>query len=231
MRGRSTMHVLLAEDDDETAVYIESGLMDLGHTVVRAADGRDALAIGSVERFDLIVLDRMMPQREGLDVLRLLRAAGVATPIILLTAKGGIADRVAGLDAGADDYLVKPFAFAELVARMNALSRRSVTSDPATRLEVADIVLDLLQRKVTRAGRAVALQPKEITLLELLMRNVGRPVTRTMFLENVWGFHFDPQTNIVESHISRLRTKLREGFTDDPIETVRSLGYRMRPDD
>lgn len=225
------MHVLLAEDDDETAAFIEGGLIDLGHTVVRAANGRDALAIGSVERFDLVVLDRMMPQCEGLEVVRVLRAAGVGTPIILLTAKGGIADRVAGLDAGADDYLVKPFALAELVARMNALSRRSIAGDPATRLVVADIVLDLLQRKVTRSGRTVVLQPKEITLLELLMRNPGRPVTRTMFLQKVWGFNFDPQTNIVESHISRLRTKLREGFADDPIETVRSLGYRLRSDD
>jgi two-component system OmpR family response regulator len=178
----------------------------------------------------MIVLDRMMPKLEGLEVLRGLRAAAVTTPIILLTAKGGIADRVDGLDAGADDYLVKPFAFSELVARMNALMRRAPVSDTLTRLEVGDIVLDLLQRKVTRAGKPVPLQHREFTLLEMLMRNAGRPVTRTMFLEQVWGFHFDPQTNIVESHLSRLRAKLREGFADEPIETLRGLGYRMRSD-
>lgn len=224
------MRVLLAEDDDETAIYIERGLSELDHTVLRAIDGAQALELGTTERFDMIVLDRMMPKLEGLEVLRGLRAAAVTTPIILLTAKGGIADRVDGLDAGADDYLVKPFALSELVARMNALMRRAPVSDTVTRLEVGDIVLDLLQRKVTRAGRPVPLQHREFTLLEMLMRNAGRPVTRTMFLEQVWGFHFDPQTNIVESHLSRLRAKLREGFADEPIETLRGLGYRMRSD-
>lgn len=224
------MRVLLAEDDDETANHVERGLAELGHVVLRATDGEDALRLGSAERFDMIVLDRMMPKREGLDVLRRLRAAGVDAPILVLTAKGGIVDRVDGLDAGADDYLVKPFALAELVARMNALSRRVPRSEETTRLEIGDVVLDLVRRKVTRAGRPVVLQPREFTLLELLMRNAGRPVTRTMFLEQVWGFHFDPQTNIVESHLSRLRAKLREGFADDPIETLRGLGYRMRND-
>lgn len=147
---------------------------------------------------------------------------------MMLTAKGGIADRVSGLDAGADDYLVKPFAMAELVARLNALLRRPPISDVITRLEVANVVLDVLRRDVTRGGRPVHLQPREFALLELLMRNAGRVVTRTMFLEHVWGFHFDPQTNIVESHLSRMRAKLREGFSDDLIETVRGAGYRMR---
>jgi len=224
------MRILLAEDDDETAGHLESGLSELGHAVVRATDGEAALELGISERFDVIVLDRMMPKREGLDVLRRLRAVGVGTPILLLTAKGGIGDRVDGLDAGADDYVVKPFAFSELVARMNALIRRAPSSDSATRIEVGDIVLDLLRRTVTRASRPIALQPREFTLLEVLMRNAGKVVTRTMFLEQVWGFHFDPQTNIVESHLSRLRAKLREGFLDDPIETLRGLGYRMRSD-
>ncbi len=224
------MRILLAEDDDETAGHLESGLSELGHAVVRATDGEAALELGISERFDVIVLDRMMPKREGLDVLRRLRAVGVGTPILLLTAKGGIGDRVDGLDAGADDYVVKPFAFSELVARMNALIRRAPSSDTATRIEVGDIVLDLLRRTVTRASRPIALQPREFTLLEVLMRNAGKVVTRTMFLEQVWGFHFDPQTNIVESHLSRLRAKLREGFLDDPIETLRGLGYRMRSD-
>jgi two-component system OmpR family response regulator len=224
------MRILLAEDDDETARYIGGGLTELDHNVVRAADGPEAVAICSAEAFDMIVLDRMMPGMEGLDVVRRLRASGVQTPILVLTAKGGIADRVDGLDAGADDYLVKPFAFAELVARMNALIRRVPANSEVTRIEVGDISLDLIRRKVTRAGRPITLQPREFALLELLMRNTGRPVTRTMFLEQVWGFHFDPQTNIVDSHLSRLRTKLREGFTDDPIETLRGLGYRMRSD-
>lgn len=222
------MRVLLAEDDEETAAYVARGLTELGHVVVRAGDGEEALELGLADRFDMFVIDRMMPKREGLDVVRGLRAAQINAPILILTAKGGIADRVDGLDAGADDYLVKPYAFSELVARVNALSRRTALSDTPTTLQVGDIVLDLLERRVTRAGRAVPLQPREFKLLELLMRNVGRAVTRTMFLEQIWGFHFDPQTNIVESHLSRVRAKLREGFPDDPIETVRGLGYRMR---
>jgi two-component system OmpR family response regulator len=224
------MHILLAEDDEDTAAYIRSGLADFGHSVVRVDNGEDAFALGAAEQFDLIVLDRMMPKADGLDVLRQLRESGIAVPILLLTAKGGIADRVDGLDAGADDYLVKPFAFAELVARINALARRSPAADTKTCLEVGDVVLDLIRRKVTRSGQAVQLQPREFTLLEVLMRNAGRTVTRTMFLEQVWGFRFDPQTNIVESHVSRLRTKLRQGFSDDPIETLRGSGYRMRTD-
>ncbi|MES2098121.1 MAG: response regulator transcription factor [Pseudomonadota bacterium] len=224
------MRILLAEDDDETAAFVERGLGELGHVVTRVADGEDAVHLGATEAFDAIVLDRMLPGLEGLDVLRRLRAGAVRVPVLVLTAKGGIADRVAGLDAGADDYLVKPFALTELAARLNALLRRPPISDVITRLEVGDVVLDILRREVTRAGRTVPLQPREYALLELLMRNAGRVVTRTMFLEHVWGFHFDPQTNIVESHLSRLRSKLREGFTDEPIETIRGAGYRMRAD-
>lgn len=224
------MRILLAEDDDETAAFVERGLCELGHVVTLVADGEDAVHLGATEGFDAIVLDRMLPGLEGLDVLRRLRAGAVRIPVLVLTAKGGIADRVAGLDAGADDYLVKPFALTELAARLNALLRRPPISDVVTRLEVGDVVLDLLRRDVTRGGRTVLLQPREYALLELLMRNVGRVVTRTMFLEHVWGFHFDPQTNIVESHLSRLRSKLREGFADEPIETIRGAGYRMRAD-
>ena len=224
------MRILLAEDDAEAAAFIERALGELGHVVTRAATGEDALHVGVTGTFDVIVLDRMMPALEGLDVLRRLRASGVRTPVMVLTAKGGIADRVDGLDAGADDYLVKPFAMAEFVARLNALMRRPPITDVVTRLEVGDIALDILRREVTRAGRPVHLQPREFSLLEFLMRHAGRIVTRTMFLEEIWGFHFDPQTNIVESHLSRLRSKLREGFTSDPIETVRGAGYRMRAD-
>jgi two-component system OmpR family response regulator len=225
------MRILLAEDDAEAAAFIERGLSELGHVVARAANGEDALHLGATETFDVIVLDRMLPVIEGLDVLRRLRAAGVRTPVLVLTARGGIADRVDGLDAGADDYLIKPFAMAELVARINALMRRPPISAVVTRLEVGDIVLDILRRDVTRAGQPVHLQPREFSLLEFLMRNAGRIVTRTMFLEEIWGFHFDPQTNIVESHLSRLRSKLREGFADDPIETIRGAGYRLRADE
>lgn len=224
------MRILLAEDDTDIAAFVEQGLGELGHVVTRVADGEDALHLGATESFDAIVLDRMLPRVEGLDVLRRLRAASVRTPVLVLTAKGGVADRVDGLDAGADDYLVKPFAMAELVARLNALARRPPINEVVTRLEVGDIGLDVLRREVTRGGRPVHLQPREFQLLGLLMRNAGKIVTRTMFLEEVWGFHFDPQTNIVESHLSRMRTKLREGFAGDPIETIRGAGYRMRAD-
>jgi two-component system OmpR family response regulator len=224
------MRVLLAEDDDETASYLVRGLTEIGHVVVRAADGRDALRIGLMEAFEVIILDRMMPRVEGVDVVRRLRAAEVDTPILLLSAKGAVADRVEGLNAGADDYVVKPFAFSELVARLEALTRRPRVSDAVIRLEAGDIAVDLLRHEVTRAGKPIELQPREYSILELLMRQNGAVVTRTMFLEHVWGFHFDPQTNIVESNLSRLRSKLRQGFADDPIETVRGAGYRIRQD-
>lgn len=223
------MRVLLAEDDDEAAGYVERGLEKLGHRVVRVSNGEEALQLGTTERFDMIVLDRMMPKREGLDVLRGLRSAEIETPVLVLTAMGGISDRVDGLDAGADDYLVKPFDISELVARMNALLRRAARGE-ATRIEIGDIAIDLIKRRVTRDGRQVTLQHREFTLLELLMRNAGRAVTRKMFLEQVWGYDFDPKTNVVESHLSRLRAKLRDGFADDPIETVIGQGYRMRVD-
>ncbi|MET0309992.1 MAG: response regulator transcription factor [Sphingomonas sp.] len=224
------MRILIAEDDADTAGFIERGLTALCHVCVRASTGPDTLHAAVTEPFDAIILDRMLPEISGLDVLRRLRAASVRTPVLVLTALGGIADRVDGLEAGADDYLVKPFAFAELAARLNALVRRPPLTETPTRLEAGDIVLDLLRREVTRSGRAVHLQPREFALLEQLMRHSGRIVTRTMFLELVWGYHFDPQTNIVESHLSRLRSKLREGFADDPIDTVRGAGYRMRVD-
>lgn len=225
------MRVLIAEDDIETARFLERGLEELGHTATLVSEGEDALHAAATCEFDAIVLDRMLPGLSGLDVLRRLRAAKVRAPVLLLTALGGITDRVEGLEAGADDYLVKPFAFAELTARLNALLRRPPLSDVVTRFEVGDVTLDLLRRDVTRAGKAVHLQPREFALLEQLMRHAGRVVTRTMLLELVWGYHFDPQTNIVESHLSRLRSKLRDAGGDDPIETVRGAGYRMRVSD
>ncbi|HEX7858061.1 MAG TPA: response regulator transcription factor [Sphingobium sp.] len=226
------MRILIAEDDAETIELIDRGLCALGHVTAFVSSGTDALRRAATEPFDAVILDRMLPDLDGLSVLRRLRAAAVRTPVLVLTALGGIHDRVEGLEAGADDYLVKPFALAELAARLNALVRRPPLTDVVTRLEVGDITLDLLRREAVRGGRFVHLQPREFALLELLMRHAGRIVTRTMFLETVWGYHFDPQTNIVESHLSRLRTKLREGADDDdPIDTVRGAGYRMRTDD
>lgn len=223
------MRVLLAEDDPEAAGLIARGLGDRGHSVTGACDGDKALQAGLNEPFDVIVLDRMLPGMDGISILRQWRAAAITTPVLLLTALGGIADRVDGLEAGADDYLVKPFAFAELAARLAVLVRRQQRGgQEPTRLAVGEITLDLLKREVHRAGREVYLQPREFALLELLVRHAGKVVTRTMFLESIWGFHFDPQTNIVESNLSRLRSKLNDGFVDDPIETLRGIGYRMR---
>jgi len=223
------MRVLMAEDDAETRRFVARALGDLGHVVTEVGTGGDALHEGVVGTFDVIVLDRMLPGLDGIEVLGRWRAAGVGTPVLMLTARGGIADRVDGLEAGADDYLVKPFALAELAARLTALQRRPAIADLPTRLEVGTITLDLLKREVHREGREVHLQPREFALLEQLMRHAGKVVTRTMFLERIWGFHFDPQTNIVESHLSRLRSKLNEGHVIDPIETLRGVGYRMRP--
>ncbi len=222
------MNVLVAEDDEDTAGFIGRGLGELGHHVMLAATGEDALHLGAVEPFDVVILDRMMPGLDGIEVLRRWRAASIRTPVLLLTALGGIADRVTGLEAGADDYLLKPFAFAELAARLDALMRRPPISDTPTRFAVGDISLDLLTREVRRGGALVRLQPREFSILEQLMRHAGRVVTRTMLLESIWGYHFDPQTNIVESHLSRLRTKLNELGGPDPIDTLRGLGYRMR---
>lgn len=222
------MHLMLAEDDADTAAFVRDGLSALGHVVDVIGSGTDVLPTATATAYDVIVLDRMLPGLDGVSALRALRTAGITTPVLMLTALGGIADRVDGLDAGADDYLVKPFALEELAARLNAIARRTSTAEAPTRLEAGDIVLDLLRREVSRAGRAIHLQPRELGLLEQLMRHAGRVVTRTMLLELVWRFHFDPQTNIVESHLSRLRAKLREGGGDDPIETIRGVGYRLR---
>lgn len=219
--------VLVAEDDADTRDYVERGLRELGHVVTSVADGRDALFLATGEPFDAIILDRMLPTMDGMAVLRGLRAAGVSTPVLMLTALARVEDRVDGLEAGADDYLVKPYAFSELTARLNALVRRPANVAQETVLRAADVELDLLKREVTRAGRRVQLQPRELALLETLMRNAGRVVTRTMLLERVWNFHFDPATNIVETHVSRLRSKLNEGFDSDVIRTVRGSGYMI----
>ena len=222
------MRILLAEDDSETADYVARGLSEAGHNPVIAPDGRDALHLALTEDFDLMILDRMMPGIDGVEVLQRLRAGGIGAPAIMLTALGRIEDRVEGLDAGADDYLVKPFAFSELVARVNAIARRSAPQQAITRMTNGPFDIDLLAREVRRDGESIVLQPKEFRLFEELMRNAGEFVTRTMLLERVWDFHFDPQTKIVETHVSRLRAKLNEGGREDWIETARGVGYRMR---
>jgi two-component system OmpR family response regulator len=221
------VRILLAEDDVETAEFIARGLGELGHNVVCVEDGADALHLLSTEDFDLAVLDRMLPRLDGVTVVQRVRAADLQLPVLLLTALGRIEDRVTGLEAGADDYLVKPFAFSELAARVNALARRKPLQQEATRLQHGPVSMDLLRRRVTRDGEAVPLQPREFRILEELLREDGKVVTRTMLLERVWSYHFDPQTNIVETHISRLRSKLNEGGKPDVIDTVRGVGYRM----
>ncbi len=218
----------MAEDDKDTRQFVERGLGELGPTFVAAVNVEDALHLALTERVDVIVLDRMMPELDGFSVLKRLRAGGVSAPVLMLTALGRIEDRVDGLEAGADDYLVKPFAFSELAARIQALGRRSSPASITTQLSAGEIEIDLLTREVRRGGKTILLQPREFRLLEELMRHAGEFVTRTMLLERVWDFHFDPQTKIVETHMSRLRSKLNEGGRTDPIETVRGVGYRLR---
>ncbi|HEY5072311.1 MAG TPA: response regulator transcription factor [Caulobacteraceae bacterium] len=222
------MKLLLVEDDAQAAAFLKRALAEAGHTVDLAASGRDGLLLAAGEAYDVIILDRMLPHLDGLAILRTIRASKVKTPVLILTAMGGIDDRVEGLEAGGDDYLIKPFAFSELLARVNALARRPPTSDVTTTLRVADVEMDLLKRTLTRAGERIELQPREFQLLEFLMRHAGRVVTRTMLLEGVWDFHFDPKTNIVDTHISRLRGKLDRGHSRELIHTVRGAGYCLR---
>jgi two-component system OmpR family response regulator len=224
------LKVLILEDDPETAAYLKRGLSEGGHVVDVCADGRDAFHLAMEGGYDVIIVDRMVPGMDGLRTVKTLRAADVRTPVLFLTAMGGVGDRVEGLEAGGDDYLVKPFAFSELMARVNALHRRPPISDIKAILTVADLELDRLKRTVTRAGRRVELKPQEFKLLEYLMQHAGQVVTRTMLLENVWSFHFDPQTNIVESHMSRIRAKVDRGFGRELIQTVRGAGYRIDAD-
>jgi two-component system OmpR family response regulator len=221
------MKLLLVEDDEEAADYLKRALIEAGHAVDHAAAGRDGLFQAAGDAYDVIILDRMLPELDGLAILRTIRAARVRTPVLLLTALDGIAQRVEGLDAGADDYLVKPFAFVELMARVNALARRPPPQDVVTALQVGDLRIDLLKRAVTRANIRIDLQPREFQLLEFLMRHAGRVVTRTMLLEGIWNFHFDPQTNIVETHMSRLRAKVDRGHPRELIHTVRGSGYML----
>jgi len=223
----AAMKVLVVEDDAETADYIASGLSEHGHVVDHARTGREGLSLARTGGYEVAVVDRMLPGLDGLSLVKMLRGGGVKTAILFLTNLGGIDDRVEGLDAGGDDYLVKPFALSELLARVNALGRRPVTAVD-TVLRVADLEMDLLKRSVTRGGKTIELQPREFKLLECLMRHTGRVVTRTMLLEMVWDFHFDPKTNIVETHMSRLRGKVDRDFDCELIHTIRGSGYSLR---
>lgn len=221
------MKILVIEDDAETADYVAQGLREEGHVVCLAATGRDGLLFAAAESFDVIIVDRRLPGIDGLSIVKTIRGAGVKTPVIFLTTMAGVDDRVEGLEAGGDDYLVKPFAFSELLARVNALGRRPPLVDEQVTLRVADLEIDLIRRKIARAGRAIDLQPREFRLLEYLARHAGRVVTRTMLLEHVWDFHFDPKTNVVETHISRLRAKIDKPFDQELIHTVRGAGYSL----
>ncbi|SON53563.1 Transcriptional regulatory protein CusR [Hartmannibacter diazotrophicus] len=222
------MKILVIEDDTETADYVARGLKQQGHTVDVARSGRDGLFLAAGESYDLLIVDRMLPGVDGMKIVRTVRGADDATPILMLTTMGSLNDRVEGLEAGADDYLVKPFAFAELNARVNALTRRSSRPMRETVLRLHDLEVDCLSRQVSRAGKPIELQNQEYKLLEYLMRHAGEVVTRTMLLENVWDFHFDPKTNIVETHMSRLRGKVDRGFDSELIHTVRGAGYVLR---
>lgn len=221
------MKILTIEDDSETAKFIADSFREHGHTVDVVSDGREGLFLAAGETYDLIIVDRRLPGLDGLSLIQTARGAKVTTPIIIVTTMGCVAERVEGLNAGADDYLAKPFAFEELFARANALARRPPLSSFQTTLRVGDLEMDLVARTVTRGGKSITLQPQEFKLLEYLMRHPGRIVTRTMLLEGVWDFHFDPQTNIVETNISRLRAKIDRGFDKEMIRTVRGAGYSL----
>jgi two-component system OmpR family response regulator len=221
------MRILVVEDDAETAAYVSNGLVEEGHTAETVANGRDGLTQAMDEVYDILIIDRMLPGLDGLSLVRALRAVGHKVPVIFLTSLGGVDDRVDGLNVGGDDYLVKPFAFSELMARVNALARRPHLRDTETILRVGDLEMDLIARKVTRGSDVIDLQPREFRLLEILMRNKGRVLTRTMLLERVWSFHFEPKTSVVETHISRLRTKIDRPYGRELIHTVRGSGYTM----
>jgi two-component system OmpR family response regulator len=223
--GPIPMRVLIIEDDTDTAEFIARGLSEAGAVADRAATGVDGLFMASEGGYDALVVDRMLPRMDGLNLVRMLRQSGIDTPALFLTAVSGLGDRVDGLDAGGDDYMVKPFAFSELHARLRAILRRGPARAAETKLEVADLTLDRLSRKVSRAGQIIDLQPREYRLLEYLMDHAGEVVTRTMLLEKVWDFHFEPKTSVVETHVSRLRAKIDRPFASELIRTVRGAGY------
>lgn len=221
------MRLLIVEDDLEAAEAMVRGLTEAGHECVRGADGQEGLEAARKGGFDVMVVDRMMPRMNGVQLVESLRREGDRTPVLFLSALGEVGDRVDGLQAGADDYLVKPYAFAELIARIEALARRHDTGSVHTLLKVGELEMDLIARSVRRAGKEIDLQPREFQLLEFMMRHAGQSVTRTMLLEKVWHYHFDPQTNVIDVHVSRLRSKIDKGFDRPMLQTVRGAGYRL----
>lgn len=222
------MHLLLIEDDARVADHVARGLREVGHLVYIARGGREGLLKAASEEFDAIILDRMLPEVDGLKVLQTIRATGDSTPVLILSALGDVDERIKGLRAGGDDYLPKPFALSELIARVETLGRRGPTRVEVTELSIGDLVVDLLGRTVTRAGRRIDLTQREFRILDYLLRNEGRVVTRSMLLENVWDYNFDPQTNIIDQHVSRLRQKVDRDFATPLIQTVRGTGYVIR---
>ncbi len=225
------MRILLVEDDPTVAGFVVKGLREAGHVVEHADNGRDGLFLAASEAFDTIILDRMLPGGiDGIRLLETLRSQNNTTPVLLLSALAQVDERVAGLKAGGDDYLTKPFAFSELLARVEALTRRGKTEGPQTKLLVGDLEMDLLSRSVRRASQKIDLQPREFRLLEYLMRHAGQVVTRTMLLEGVWDYHFDPQTNVIDVHVSRLRQKIDKPYPTALIHTIRNAGYMLRPE-
>ena len=222
------MRILIVEDDLEAAEAMERGLAEAGFDCVRAADGAEGLEAARGGGFNVLIVDRMLPRMNGVTLVETLRRQGDATPVLFLSALGEVSDRVAGLQAGGDDYLVKPYAFAELIARVDALSRRRETGAVATTLKVGELEMNLINRTVHRQGKEIDLQPREFQLLEYMMRHAGQSVTRTMLLEKVWEYHFDPQTNVIDVHVSRLRGKIDKGFDRPLIHTIRGAGYMVR---
>jgi two-component system, OmpR family, response regulator len=225
------MRVLVIEDDRDTAQFLQKALKESGHAADTAGDGETGLGMARDGGYDVLVVDRMLPQRDGLSLIEILRSEGARTPVLILSALGSVDDRVKGLRAGGDDYLTKPYAFSELLARIEALVRRAEPETQTTRYVVGDLVLDRLSHKVTRGSETVVLQAREFRLLEYLMRHAGQVVTRTMLLEHVWDYHFDPQTNVIDVHISRLRSKIDKGFPKPLLHTVRGAGYVVRDGD
>ena len=222
------MRLLIVEDDREAADYLIKAFREVGHVAEHAADGEDGLALAEDGRYDVLVVDRMLPKRDGLSLISTLRTKGVETPALILSALGQVDDRIKGLRAGGDDYLPKPYSFAELLARVEVLARRRGSRSEETIYRVADLELDRMSREVRRCKDKILLQPREFRLLEYLMKHAGQVVTRTMLLENVWDYHFDPQTNVIDVHISRLRSKIDKGFSQPLLHTVRGAGYMVR---
>lgn len=224
------MKILVIEDDREAAAYLEKAFAEAGHTAHVAGDGDTGFALADSGDYDVLVVDRMLPRRDGLSVVAGLRARGKETPVLILSALGEVDDRVTGLKAGGDDYLTKPYAFRELLARIEVLARRAGSGEGETVYRTGDLELDRLAHSARRAGKDIALQPREFRLLEYLMRHAGQVVTRTMLLENVWEYHFDPQTNVIDVHVSRLRSKIEKGFDKPILHTIRGAGYMLKAD-